>query len=490
VSEAYLFLGPTLPASEATAELDAVCLPPASAGDVYRLWRSRPRVIGIVDGGAGVPAVWHKEIMWVMERGVHVFGSAAMGALRAAELASFGMRGTGWVYEAFRDGILDRDDEVAVKQAAAEDGYQPRSEAMVNVRRTLDAAGRQRVISPATLGVLARSGAAMFYQDRTWPDLIRAAGAAGADAVELDALSQWLPAGQVAQQADDARAMLAQIRGFLATDPAPLRVSWRTENTAMFAAARHLADNDTSPADATPALTARVLDEVRLRGPGSFEAAWGRGLLRVFAAAFAEQAGMTVEEEQLKEAVAGLRNSLALDQDGEFARFLTANGLAAADLERLVADEELVRWACGQGEREAASALVDELRMRGQYAGLAARARAKAGYRAADPDDGRDHEAIGWYFRQRRGTPVPGDLAAYARACGFAGEREFRQAVRDEHQYSLQAQSPRRHGALPAGPGPARAGKASPVRAPPHPRAPSRVRAALAGQQHRAHLGH
>ena len=66
----------------------------------------RPRAIGIVDGFfARVPAVWHKEIMWVMERGVHVFGGAGLGALRAAELDSFGMRGVGQVYQAFRDGI-------------------------------------------------------------------------------------------------------------------------------------------------------------------------------------------------------------------------------------------------------------------------------------------------------------------------------------------------------------------------------------------------
>ena len=80
------------------------------------------------------PAVWHKEIMWMMEHGVHVFGAAGLGALRAAELDSFGMHGAGWVYQAFRDGTLDRDDEVAVRHGTAEDGYRPLSEAMVNIR--------------------------------------------------------------------------------------------------------------------------------------------------------------------------------------------------------------------------------------------------------------------------------------------------------------------------------------------------------------------
>ena len=190
MNDIYVFLGPTLAEKDTRAELDAVLPPPpAAAGDVYRLWQRRPRAIGIVDGYFDhVPAVWHKEILWMMEHGVHVFGAAGLGALRAAELDSFGMRGTGWIYQAFREGTLDRDDEVAVRHAAAEDGYRPLSEAMVNIRRTLHAAQEQDIISAVTLGTLAAAGAALFYRDRTWPDLLLAAEAARADPGELDAL--------------------------------------------------------------------------------------------------------------------------------------------------------------------------------------------------------------------------------------------------------------------------------------------------------------
>jgi len=235
----YVFLGPTLTQAAASAELDAVYLPPVTAGDVYRLWRRHPRVIGIVDGR--VPAVWHKEIMWVMERGVHVFGSAGVGALRAAELDGFGMRGVGWVYRAFREGTLNRDDEVAVDCDAAEDGYRPLTEAMADIRTTLLAAERGDVISAATRDILTSAGTALFYRDRTWPGLIRAGRAAGAAAAELDALRGWLPAGRVAQQAGDAVAMLREIRAFLATDPAPRQVKWTTSATAIFEAAKNRA---------------------------------------------------------------------------------------------------------------------------------------------------------------------------------------------------------------------------------------------------------
>src|SRR5262244_3339652 len=98
----YLFIGPTLPRAEIAALTDFVCRPPVARGDVLRSARTRPQAIGIVDGYFdGAPAVWHKEILWAMTQGIHVFGSASMGALRAAELHAFGMHGVGHIFEAY-----------------------------------------------------------------------------------------------------------------------------------------------------------------------------------------------------------------------------------------------------------------------------------------------------------------------------------------------------------------------------------------------------
>ena len=86
----YVFTGPTLPPDEARNYLDAVFLPPVSQGDVYRVALKRPDAIGIIDGYfERVPSVWHKEILWAMKQGIHVFGSASMGALRAVESAGW-----------------------------------------------------------------------------------------------------------------------------------------------------------------------------------------------------------------------------------------------------------------------------------------------------------------------------------------------------------------------------------------------------------------
>jgi hypothetical protein len=63
---------------------------------LYRAALAHPAAIGVIDGYFEVvPTVWHKEILWAMAQGIHVFGAASIGALRAAELDSFGMRGVG-----------------------------------------------------------------------------------------------------------------------------------------------------------------------------------------------------------------------------------------------------------------------------------------------------------------------------------------------------------------------------------------------------------
>ena len=113
MSAVVVFTGPTITADDARRILDATYLPPAAAGDLYVQARERPLAIALIDGLFGtVASVFHKEILWAMHEGVHVFGASSMGALRAAELDQFGMVGVGAVYEAYRSESLVDDDEV------------------------------------------------------------------------------------------------------------------------------------------------------------------------------------------------------------------------------------------------------------------------------------------------------------------------------------------------------------------------------------------
>src|SRR5690348_4729362 len=145
----YVFLGPTLPIERAREELEATYLPPVAQGDIFRLACEMPTAIGIIDGYFGtVRSVWHKELLWAMSKGIRLYGSASMGALRAAETASFGMVGVGRIFEDFQNGTLEDDDEVTVAHLPQEAGYKKLSTAMANIRATVRAAVAARVINP------------------------------------------------------------------------------------------------------------------------------------------------------------------------------------------------------------------------------------------------------------------------------------------------------------------------------------------------------
>lgn len=121
---------------------------PAALGSVFRAVQAGYKVICLIDGYFGnMPSVWHKEILFALKNGVTVCGSSSMGALRAAELHAYGMTGFGWVYRAYRRGLLQDDDEVCVIHAVPELNFAPLSEAMVNIRYSLTRMRKHRLIS-------------------------------------------------------------------------------------------------------------------------------------------------------------------------------------------------------------------------------------------------------------------------------------------------------------------------------------------------------
>ncbi len=237
-----VFTGPSLTAVDASAVLDARYLPPVAQGDVYRAALTRPRAIGIIDGiFERVPAVWHKEILWALARGIQVYGSASMGALRAVELAAFGMIGIGAIFEAYRDGRLEDDDEVAVTHGPADAGFRQLSEAMVNIRCTLAAAETAGILSAETHAALTRIAKGLYYPERHYPTILERGRAEGLPAAELQGFRGWLPGGRVNQKRDDALAMLRAMRQALDEPAVPARPAFRLARSLHWELARRAA---------------------------------------------------------------------------------------------------------------------------------------------------------------------------------------------------------------------------------------------------------
>ena len=234
------FLGPSLPQDDARDLTDAILLPPARRGDIVAaIAQHDPETILIVDGYfEQVPSVWHKEILWALEQGRTVAGAASMGALRAAELAQFGMIGVGRIFEAYATGRFDPfddpfedDDEVAVLHGPAETGYAA-TEAMVDVRASLAAARDAERITTDEMLAIAASAKSLFYKRRTWASVLAAADGIPADTRET--LRNWLKDNRILQKRLDATELLRQSAAReLVADIPPFRFErtllWETE---------------------------------------------------------------------------------------------------------------------------------------------------------------------------------------------------------------------------------------------------------------------
>ncbi len=207
-----VFLGPSLPLVEAKQLLpDAHFLPPAQCGDVLRALRLKPDVIAIIDGlFERVAALWHKEVLVALERGVQVFGASSMGALRAAELAEFGMQGVGKIFTAFHEGVLNDDDEVAILHGPLATGFRATTDAMVNIRETLQAAVAANIISSEKSAAIEMTAKQYCYTERRLKKAI--ATTERLEDAERSQLTVWIKDGGYRdQKAADARELLRHL---------------------------------------------------------------------------------------------------------------------------------------------------------------------------------------------------------------------------------------------------------------------------------------
>ena len=209
-SRTFVFTGPSLHPDEARTLIDATILPPIQRGDLKRVTALKPRTVGIIDGEFYQRlAVSPKEILPLLESGVKVYGASSMGALRAVELAKFGMVGVGRVFRLFRAGVLDADDEVAL--AFDPSTYEAVSEPLVNTRYALRAAVRGGILDRTEAAAILEEFKAAYFPDRTRSLLYRLARQRMGNE-RCGQLKQFLETGVRNVKHDDARMMIETMR--------------------------------------------------------------------------------------------------------------------------------------------------------------------------------------------------------------------------------------------------------------------------------------
>ncbi len=161
-----IFLGPSLYLAAARSVLDADYLPPIKRGDLARLG-AQIKTVGIIDGEFYQSlAVSPKEILPLLDRGIKVYGASSMGALRAAETYPFGMTGVGKIFEWYRDGVIDADDEVALTYDPAT--YRPTSVPLVNIRFCLRAAIAEGVVAQSKADEIVQAVEQIYFPSRSY----------------------------------------------------------------------------------------------------------------------------------------------------------------------------------------------------------------------------------------------------------------------------------------------------------------------------------
>lgn len=169
-----IYTGLSLSFEDAKKILDAEYLPPVKRGDIYDLLEKRDdiEIIGIIDGVFHQsPAVAHKEILEALKRGITVVGGASMGALRACELYPYGMIGVGNIFEDYKNGTIESDDDVAV--SLNPETYEQMSESWINMKYNFEFAVEENVITKKECDELLEISKDTYYPKRSFNYVIK-----------------------------------------------------------------------------------------------------------------------------------------------------------------------------------------------------------------------------------------------------------------------------------------------------------------------------
>jgi hypothetical protein len=438
-----IFAGPSIHGLDIPPSPDLVIRQPATQGDIFRACLSKPTAIGLIDGYFdSVPSVWHKEILWALSNGIPVFGSSSMGALRAAELDVFGMVGVGRIYQWYRDGVLEDDDEVALIHGPLEAKYLPLSEPMVNVRATCEAAVAAGILHQQAADSIMAAAKHIHYQDRTWERLLSAN-------TEWAAFAQWKDAHHVDQKRSDAAALISEMLRQVPQSKAPHSNAFRFEWTNLWDQAMQEWTAGKIHADDDAAIPVQaILDELRL-DPELFNELSAQAVIRSVLLGEADRRRVSVDRKAKLKILGELRGKLGLGRKSDLDAWAKRNMLTEDGLETMVDEDARIERVAQAPGASLDRHIIAILQSRDHYAALAKRAINKRGILqklSSDQEDGTSWglsppSMLNWFFGRQRNQPAPEDIDSFVQTLGLSSRQDFYRLLADEYVYSTHTKS-------------------------------------------------
>ena len=235
VGRPIIFIGPSLNHDKARKIFQADYRAPAKKGDLIMLLTSysnsteepnSTNFVGLVDGLflQDYPPTPIEVYQLLSNKNFHVVGGASIGALRAIELEKFGMIGIGKIFELFRNGATDADDEVAVtyQQGA---GGDIQSEAMIDIRFNLFVACRKQIITDRVKRAIAKTAKSIYFPYRNYTHVLEQTRLDFPElSTQLDSFSAYINENRLSLKENDAIKVVEYIKNAYEKDQSSSKV--------------------------------------------------------------------------------------------------------------------------------------------------------------------------------------------------------------------------------------------------------------------------
>ncbi len=368
--ETIVFLGPSLSPQEARQILPARYLPPVAQSDLFSaVEKYSPNVIVMIDGVFEQSlSVWHKEILYALNKGIHVLGCSSMGALRAAETSHYGMKGFGEIYKMYASGELQDDDEVALWHLDEENDYLNICEPMVNIRQTLTFALKQNEISEQLHDKLVAIGKSLYYPKRSIAKIVELAHQQEAPGLwNKEELISYLNNNYINQKQLDAINLLTH----LANNPLsqPFQPEFDFFSSMMFKAQTEkdrLISSETGEAT-----VGNIARQYTLQNHEAVHIQ-NQALDKIFLVEQGSALGVRVNDNDIETETRRYRKINRLEDENDFQHWLDENDLNNRDFTVLMKIEAVCRqvrkWTMTQlGHRSSCGSLINELKLQNKY---------------------------------------------------------------------------------------------------------------------------